>query len=158
MSLACHAWNSMLNGHFKESQPATSDKQREVALPDDNPDALKILLNISHLRFDLIPSILWYHVFLDVTVLTDKYDATRLIRPWASSWISGVQHLALKLGHEEWLWIAWELGQRHMFNKLTDYLVKTARLHKDGRCLTENHTILDLHQNLPPDILGMHIS
>ncbi|KAK8159838.1 hypothetical protein IWX90DRAFT_312450 [Phyllosticta citrichinensis] len=50
MSLACHAWNSMLNGHFKESQPATSDKQREVALPDDNPDALKILLNISHLR------------------------------------------------------------------------------------------------------------
>ncbi|KAK8159925.1 hypothetical protein BC567DRAFT_167590 [Phyllosticta citribraziliensis] len=151
----------MLNGHFKESQASPPGEQREVALPDDDPTALKILLDIAHLRFKLVPATLDFPVLLKVTVLTDKYDATRLIRPWATSWINAAQHLVVRPGYEEWLWIAWELGQRHTFNNLTNHLVRTARLEENGKCVTEKNRTLDpcgtTHQNLPPDIVGMHI-
>ncbi|KAK8207565.1 hypothetical protein IWZ01DRAFT_370805 [Phyllosticta capitalensis] len=156
MSLACDAWNTMLNGQFKEAQSTSGE--RKIDLPDDDPVALAILLNIAHLRFDLVPSPISFSLLLKVTVLTDKYDMTRVIRPWATSWIDGLgsQLSVTSPGYEEWLWIAWELGNKSKFECLTAHLVKTTRLGKDGKCTTQSGKILDpcgSFQHFPPDII-----
>lgn len=158
MSLACDAWNTMLNGQFIEAQSTSG--QRKIGLPEDDPRALAILLNIAHLRFDLVPSPISFSLLLKVTVLTDKYDMTRVIRPWATSWIDGLgsQLSVTSPGHEEWLWIAWELGNKSKFECLAAHLVKTTRLGKDGKCTTQSGKILDpcgSYQQFPPDIIGM---
>lgn len=159
MSMACVAWNSMLNGSFKEAQPTSGE--REVELPDDDPAALEVLLNIAHLRFDWVPSWLYFNVLLQVTVLTDKYDMTRLIRPWATSWFQTAQRLVsvTQSGYEEWLWIAWELGQTHTFETLATHLVKSVRVDNNGNCTTNTGKLLDpcrsTGQQFPPGIIGM---
>ncbi|KAK8188458.1 uncharacterized protein BKA78DRAFT_297987 [Phyllosticta capitalensis] len=161
MSMACTVWNSMLNGKFKEAQ--TTSGEREVELPDDDPTGLAILLRIAHLQFDLVPKELEFAVLLQITVLTDKYDMTRLILPWAPSW---VEKLANRIrwtapGYEEWLWIAWELGQRYKFENLALHLAITTQIHEDGRCMTKNGKILDPcggSQQFPPDIIGTNHS
>ncbi|KAK8223642.1 hypothetical protein HDK90DRAFT_97554 [Phyllosticta capitalensis] len=157
MSMACVAWNSMLNGSFKEAQPTSGE--REVELPDDDPAALEVLLNIAHLRFDWVPSWLYFNVLLQVTVLTDKYDMTRLIRPWATSWFQTAQRLVsvTQSGYEEWLWIAWELGQTHTFETLATHLVKSVRVDNNGNCTTNTGKLLDpcrsTGQQFPPGII-----
>ncbi|KAK7614887.1 hypothetical protein BKA81DRAFT_405238 [Phyllosticta paracitricarpa] len=71
MSMACDAWNSMLNGSFRESQPPPSGELREVELPNDDAAALKISLNIAHLHFDQIPSRL---EFLTLSLQSHRVD------------------------------------------------------------------------------------
>ncbi|KAK8232572.1 hypothetical protein HDK77DRAFT_498648 [Phyllosticta capitalensis] len=157
MSMACGAWNSMLNGPFKEAQSTSGDW--EIELPEDDPAALAVLLNIVHLRFDLVPDELGFALLLQITVLTDKYDITRLIRPWATSWFQAAQDIAstTKSGYEEWLWIAWELGQKNTFETLAAHLIQTVHVDADGRCLTKAGRLLDPcgspQQHFPPGII-----
>ncbi|KAL0257920.1 hypothetical protein SLS55_007088 [Diplodia seriata] len=79
MCLVCDAWKCLLSpdGSFKEAQP-TADGMREVDLPEDDGNALAILLNITHLRFDerQLP---FLNCWLALSVLTDKYGATKLV-------------------------------------------------------------------------------
>ncbi|KAK7521358.1 uncharacterized protein IWZ02DRAFT_482463 [Phyllosticta citriasiana] len=147
----------MLNGSFRESQPPPSGELREVELPDDDAAALKILLNIAHLHFDQIPSKLELLTLYKVTVLTDKYDATRLIRPWAQSWTDEYLNHAEDRGFEEWLWIAWELGMTEIFERTTHSLVTRTEISEHGTLVNIVGRILDPTGNsglqFPPDII-----
>ncbi|KAK8223667.1 hypothetical protein HDK90DRAFT_98885 [Phyllosticta capitalensis] len=182
MSMACDAWNAMLNGHFKESQPSGTG-QREIELLDDDPEALGILLSIVHLRFNSVPRSLEISLFQKITILTDKYDATHLLGPWCPDWLKSVPKfeksevpkkpnefekvyraweipkqpdVEAKPKFEDWLWIMWELGQEERFESLALGLVKTIRLGPDGECLTASGKTLDSSsdfQHIPPGIL-----
>ncbi|KAK8188459.1 hypothetical protein IWZ00DRAFT_576839 [Phyllosticta capitalensis] len=155
MSMACDPWNSMLNGQFKESQPSSSG-EREVELPDDHPNALAIPLHIAHLRFDLIPEQPTFSTLLNIAVLSDKYDATHILRPWATSWVNALSHTVEEPGYEEWLWVAWEFGQAKIFEDIATRLVRTINIGPDGKCQTPEGKILDpasSRQYLPPEII-----
>lgn len=145
MSFACDAWSKMLapNGGFKESQE--TDGKRHISM-EDNPDSLALLLRIAHLKFDKVPRTLSLDALYEVAVLTDKYFATSLVRPWIREWsnqlkqsdqlrwinqseavnnagyirsLSTWERLPLK-----WLWIAWEFGDEDLFGKLVQWLFK----------------------------------
>lgn len=126
MRLACDAWSRMLapDGYFKEAQP-TADGMKEVELPDDEGEALDILLNIAHLRFDKVPRTLDFQNLLDVAVLTDKYGITKLVEPWVHKWLENAKETFNIRSHEQWLWIAWEFGDAETFNQVCEHLVKT---------------------------------
>lgn len=156
LSLASEVWKAMFSGHFRESKR----RDEGVEFPDDEPEALATILSIAHLRFHEVPekSDMTFEQLLEITVLTDKYGATHLLRPWFQGWLEEAHQWLNKTGCEEWLWIAWELGQTKTFESLSHNLVKSTRLdHKDHLV---NKTGLVLHPNLselclPPDIMGM---
>ncbi|KAK8188430.1 uncharacterized protein BKA78DRAFT_345766 [Phyllosticta capitalensis] len=156
MSLASDVWKAMFNGHFREAQqPSGTNQQREVSFPDDDARALEILLNIAHMRYDLVPQKLSFSRLVQVTVATDKYGATKLLRPWYKAWMGDVIYLLTRPGHEEWLWIAWELGQTETFKTLVSHLVRVTWVDKDG-CLrnSENKVLYPCADSvrLPADI------
>ncbi|KAI0450809.1 hypothetical protein F5B21DRAFT_507792 [Xylaria acuta] len=81
--------NTLLYGGFAESRPSDASPAEDwvVALPDDNPKAMAIILNIIHSRFELVPrttNLISTEDLYQLTVLTDKYDLTGLLRLWAS--------------------------------------------------------------------------
>ncbi|KAF2136032.1 uncharacterized protein K452DRAFT_313517 [Aplosporella prunicola CBS 121167] len=97
-----------------------------------------------------------FRSLLDLLILTDKYGATKLVRPWIKTWIADVQHLLLEPAYEEWLWIAWEFGRLASFQELAVHLVKEVRVTANGRCVTQKGRILDPSGEscqLPPDII-----
>jgi hypothetical protein len=151
MSLISDPWNAMLGpeGAFSE---AKSGRSEPIPLPDDDLGALSIILNIAHLRFDKVPAHLEFNQLLRLAVLTDKYQATQIVRPWISTWIKGLEHLANKDGHEEWLWIAWEFGLSNSFERVAKRLVLQSRTNSDKQCLTSSGKVLD--KNMPPGIVG----
>lgn len=156
ISMACDAWYSMLNGGFKEAQQQSS-AVREVALPEDDTEALTVLLDIAHLRFDRVPLQLEFELLLKITVLTDKYAATRLVKPWAYRWIERCEYYAGCKA--QWLWVAWELGHVGIFADIVRTLVMTVSVGPEGECVNEDGSILDpksSSQHLPPDIIGEH--
>ncbi|CAJ2504631.1 Uu.00g120250.m01.CDS01 [Anthostomella pinea] len=138
LSRASRVWKSLLYAGFTESkQPCGNNGAAwTVDLPEDNPEALKTLLNIIHSRFEQLPKItdlISLEDLYQLTILTDKYDLTIVLRPWASTWLESIND-----SHDAWrsnqstrdfsdlerrLWIAWELGDPQLFEGVAKYMV-----------------------------------
>ncbi|KAI0483772.1 hypothetical protein F4859DRAFT_474091 [Xylaria cf. heliscus] len=147
LSRASPVWKKLLYGGFAESKPscASSASDWVVELPDDNPKAMATILNIIHSRFTSIPRItdlINLEDFYQLTVLTDKYDLTAILRPWAPVWMRSA-----KEKHESWgrnntgpvtsdlerlLWIAWEMGDINLFKNVSRDLVLNCSVDANG--------------------------
>ncbi|KAI1099475.1 hypothetical protein F4804DRAFT_82735 [Jackrogersella minutella] len=129
-------WRKMLYGEFaegKRAQPQDGKSEWIVKLPEDNSAAMSIILNIIHSRFDQVSG---YEDFVYTThlynlcVLTDKYDMTHILRPWARGWSRSTHAQCEKLGQSlrskfchERLWISWELGDHVTFDAMARALL-----------------------------------
>lgn len=172
VSRASSVWRAMLNGAFAESnRPAPdSNKKWTVELPDDDPEPMLIILNIIHNHFDKVPrgSEMGIDPLYDLSVLTDKYDLTHLLHPWAEQWTAPVRDsLAGRDIHrmqprsllERYLWVAWELGDLQLFNDVYISLVFNTRI-SGGHLMTNLRTRLFSNGILePPTVSGkcLHI-
>ncbi|KAK1978641.1 hypothetical protein LZ30DRAFT_598687 [Colletotrichum cereale] len=111
---------AMLFGGFSESRPEQAGGEWSVDLPEDSTQAMEIVLNIVHGHFHLVPEKLPLMRLYDVLTITEKYDMTVIIRPWARSWMQAVKH---QTDNAHLLCVAWELGDAEvfetMFNKMT---------------------------------------
>ncbi|KAL3297544.1 nuclear pore protein-like protein [Colletotrichum asianum] len=118
----------MLFGKFAESRPTVG--QWVVDLPDDDNEAMEIFLGMVHSRFEMVPNTLSIAKLYALLTLTNKYDATALVRPWARSWID-----AVKKG-ETWdyrlLGIAWEVGDDYLFREMVWLMVWNSVVGSDG--------------------------
>ncbi|KAI0016179.1 hypothetical protein F4780DRAFT_760581 [Xylariomycetidae sp. FL0641] len=118
-----------------------------VELPEDNPDAMERLLKILHCQFDAIPFDYMPEAELyELTVLTDKYDLTRILRPWARAWCRAVNERAVTAGFApnagrttnqaqqegQRIWILWELGDTAALEKMTKDILLKFRVPPDG--------------------------
>jgi hypothetical protein len=155
MSLISDPFKAMLSpdGAFSEAQPGNNEP---IPLPEDNLNALIILLWIAHLRFNKVPARLEFKELVAVAVLTDKYQATRMVSPWLSGWVENLRNTVCKDGYEEWLWIAWEFGLADIFEDVADKLFWESRTNANGDCVTASGKILA--ENMPPEIIGNYVS
>ncbi|KAI5919548.1 hypothetical protein F4810DRAFT_686660 [Camillea tinctor] len=123
MSRASPVWKKLLYGGFAESkQPCESGKAEWlVELPEDNPRAMTTILNIIHSRFKYLPRVsesIGVNDLYELTVLTDKYDLTTILRPWATNWMEAMHKIRDSWSSPPFLitdlwrhiWIAWEMG------------------------------------------------
>ncbi|KAL0257922.1 hypothetical protein SLS55_007090 [Diplodia seriata] len=159
MSFLCSPWKRMLAGDFKEAQADLSG-MKEISLPEDDPRALSILLNIAHLRFDNLPKgIMSFEAFRDLIVLSNKYCATVILKPWLSTWgqvIPGSYYFDYTCGREELLFIYWELGEEEEMEKLARELTWDIGINKDGQFVNKKGKVLipeDSYCYYPPGFL-----
>ncbi|KAF6235845.1 hypothetical protein HO173_006040 [Letharia columbiana] len=132
MCLASPVWRAMFDpqGHWARHSSGV------FSFPDDDSDALLIILQIAHLQFsDLPDALLIYEHLLQLAVLCDKYNTVRLVRPWISKWQAPLQAQAEECrqsggegyeGYETWLFIAWTFGDEAVFRKISRSLVLTS--------------------------------
>lgn len=64
----------MLFGVWAESKQSNEGKDWVVSLPADSSSALRIILAIIHVRFEIVPEKVEVAMFSDILVFTDKYD------------------------------------------------------------------------------------
>ncbi|OMP84904.1 hypothetical protein BK809_0000656 [Diplodia seriata] len=155
MSLVCDSWDRMLNpnGPFRE---ATQDGP--ISLPDDDWKGFEILMNIAHLHFKRVPRRINFQLLLSIAVLTEKYGATKIVRPWSREWLKYNKKVVDKPGHEEWLWIAWAFGQDQIFERLAKKLVLEVGAIPVGRLTNSAGVVLDANDtgpHFPPGIFGI---
>lgn len=85
---ASKVFDRMLFGPFIESNQTTD---WTVELPEDNPEALAVILHAAHCNFECIPVLKLSEIY-DVMVLADKYAMLGSLRPCAIVWASRADH------------------------------------------------------------------
>ncbi|KAH9240210.1 hypothetical protein K456DRAFT_1930656 [Colletotrichum gloeosporioides 23] len=121
----------MLYGSFAESKPS-DDAKWVVRLPEDGARAMAIFLSIIHGKFHVTPETLSVQDLYDLLTLTEKYDATALLRPYAHRWIDAV---GSQTDDPYLLCVAWELGHIELFEKMMVTITRDCTVHEDGTLL-----------------------
>jgi hypothetical protein len=136
----------MLYGNFMEAKKPDHGEWT-VSLPADNATAMSLFLRISHGQFDHIPRTISIDDLYDLTVLSNYYDATRMLEPWVGRWMSSMEdnEKRTKESMAKCLGIAWEFG-------FHDFFVGTTR-----RMLMESDGSDDPDLQMVPDIVGMYL-
>lgn len=114
LSRSSVVFKRMLYGPFLESRPMDGSEWI-VELPDDDAAAMAVLLSIIHGLFHLTPKTLPLKELYNLLTVTEKYDATDRLRPWAASWLKAVKD------QQEGPWllgVAWELGAIDLFQRM----------------------------------------
>lgn len=126
----------MLYGGFAEAKHRKMDPNWTVELPEDDSEALIMVLHILHGHFTAIPDAVSRDELYQITILTDKYDMTEVLKPWAQKWVEPFlceKSIPAKKGDEVLLWIAWELGHRTLYMEILVWLIEHCILDKDDR-------------------------
>ncbi|KAM7193934.1 hypothetical protein V8F20_008204, partial [Naviculisporaceae sp. PSN 640] len=124
LSRASPVFRVMLTGSFCESRQNFQDGTPWIVrLPEDNWRATHILLCIIHGKLADLPADLPIQTLYNLLVVTDKYDMTKFIIPWAKSWVPKKYHVhhstyrVCGLTYLLWITVAWELGHRELFER-----------------------------------------
>ncbi|KAK2040183.1 hypothetical protein LZ31DRAFT_587318 [Colletotrichum somersetense] len=151
-------WKKMLFGPFKESKPAFGTWL--VHLPDDDPDALEIVLNIIHANFPLVPAEPGLAELYEIFQMANKYDMVPALKPWANAWLDVAEGCAATAATDgesiaALTYVAWELGQVELHRKMMKELLLYSSIDKDGRMVTADGVVLDDFDPIgPPGVLG----
>ncbi len=80
--------NAMLRLNFEEGQQLAKTGSAEIALPEDNAEAIETIFNVIHGRNDKVRETLTPDELLQIAIASDKYDCfvslTFAIRVWLS--------------------------------------------------------------------------
>ena len=66
----------------------STDVVWKTRLPEDNPEAVHVLLNILHGCFNRVPSLMTIDLLFEITVVTEKYDMVGVLGPYAQEWLA----------------------------------------------------------------------
>ncbi|KAL0940476.1 nuclear pore protein-like protein [Colletotrichum truncatum] len=129
LSRASTVFRKMLYGGFAESGHSDVDHGWTVDLPEDRQEPLELMLHIVHGAFDMVPEKLELTELYTFLVVTEKYDATAITRPWAKGWVEAVKS---SLQNPLLLGVAYELGDYQTFNAMVMKIATECHLDNDG--------------------------
>lgn len=140
LSQASPVWRAMFEpGRWKEAFTKT------VLLPEDDGEALLILLQICHGRFEDIPEVLSAATLHEIAILCDKYDCITLTRPWLKKWLIGwTQQLDITARYKaNDLCIAWQFGLSQAFADIEWRLCNDSQMNDDDELWHPVHGLFD---------------
>jgi hypothetical protein len=159
MARASKVWDDILFGSSAEAQPKPCDGNPwVVSLPYDSISAMIILLRIVHGHFRYVPHELSLDDLFEIAILTDKYKLTDILSPWVNGWLAPsrsnmlatMDTLPCDPNIMEWtkkkLWIAWEFGDRTLFE------LTCKKIMKDW--VTDEHGSLSARTHVPRGFFG----
>ena len=79
----------------------------ELCLPDDNPHALLVLLNIAHLQLRNVPEILDLKTLTEISLLVDKYELAEATRFFSDLWLDRINFERNSYKPRELLQLVW---------------------------------------------------
>ena len=133
LRLSSPVFKTMLdpNSPFVEGQSLAGGgggEPAKITLPEDDPDALEIILNIIHHRGNLIPKKLKSSMMYEVAVLGDKYDMVGCLQGWGLLWLGNwlnKKKSVEKLGKKarNILVVAWAFKDEEMIENVTKWLI-----------------------------------
>ena len=147
MCLASPVWRAMLDpkSHFREAE------RQEVEFPDDNLDALLIVLRVAHLKFREVPISVSFDGLVSLAVVCDKYNTVGVVRHWLPQWLGPWYKESCSPGYEEWLSIVWTTGDSATFRTTTKHLIESCSIDNAGRLC---HGGKPFAVSIVPDIIG----
>lgn len=103
MKLFCEPWKAMLNS----KSGFTEWIDGAITFHGDNAEVLSTPLRIAHLQFDEVPETICIDDLLEIAILTDKYQAKKMIRSFPSACAEPlVSGAVIDNSYHNFLWMA----------------------------------------------------
>lgn len=130
---ASFVWTAKLRPLQDENDNELRHSVKQVDCAEDNAEALLIVLNICHLKFDKIPERLSYEQLLQIALLCEKYKCVGTVKMWLTeqAWLHDVQRDALDPECAEWVQIAKVFGLKEIFEQIIRREAKNIDLQDD---------------------------
>lgn len=128
MTLASPVFKSMLEARFAEGQQLRIEGALKLALPDDDPKALLLLLNILYHRWANISKKLSLQMLVEVATLVDKYNLSYLPPMLVEVWFqSQPESMPLKLDQNllDLIFVSFVFRQSGLFRQATHVAIAT---------------------------------
>ena len=119
LSLASDVFRAMLSGNFKEGAALKSTGIVDIPLPDDDPFAITILLNVIHGRSSRIPLRVSLERLTQIAILVDKYRTEESIEIMAHVWTENLRSefpLSFNISMRRWIFVSWALKRGIFFS------------------------------------------
>ncbi|KAK5938082.1 hypothetical protein PMZ80_009671 [Knufia obscura] len=81
-------FNTLLGGNFAEGQNLSSDKPKEIPLPEDDPETIRWICQVAHLKNGGLPSRLDKEQMCMMVEAIDKYDLRETMAPVMNEWLN----------------------------------------------------------------------
>ena len=131
LTLASPIFKTILQPKFKEGLQLHSHGYTELPLPDDNPAALLILLNLIHGQFRKVPRKIDLWMLTELAVLVDKYKLLETAEMLLDYWLQHLKYtIPLVLNNDllPWIYILRVFRKPDIFEKVT----RVAQLESEG--------------------------
>jgi hypothetical protein len=131
MKLASPVFKAMLReDYFKEGLELGSTGTAEISLPDDDPDAFAILLNIIHGRTRQVPRDMDLDLLSRISTLVDKYQLHEVVEIMSDRWIALLESDIPEEFTDDlqaWLSISWVFEKPRIFREVTKIAERRGR-------------------------------
>lgn len=152
LMLASRVFGAMLDdSKFREGATLHAEGSVEIELPDDDPDAFAIVLDIIHNRTREVPRKVTLHTLTQIAILVNKYEMLVAVEVFSDMWIRRLSKRGLPDNYtfwcEEvlsWLFISWVFEKPKIFKPMTKAIVQQAKL-----------TVLPTDLPIPHTLQGM---
>ncbi|MCJ1399231.1 hypothetical protein MMC11_002433 [Xylographa trunciseda] len=131
LTLASRVFNSMLKPGFLEGDKLRTQGCADLRLPEDNPAALLILLNLIHGRFKQVPLKVDLCMLTELAILVDKYELLEITDIVLKSWLEDLEKSIKQEFNDDLLplmCISYVFRKPDIFRQVT----RTAQMEGDG--------------------------
>lgn len=157
LMLASPVFAAMLDRNkFKEGVTLHSEGSVEIELPDDDPDAFVILLDVIHGHTRKVARKTTLFMLNQIAVLVNKYHMVEVIEVFSNMWIRRLSKRGLPDRYDgyrqevmSWLFISWVFEKPKIFRPMTMVMIQRA-----PHTLLENG--LEFDPPIPDTLLGKY--
>ncbi|KAM5439740.1 hypothetical protein MferCBS31731_004150 [Microsporum ferrugineum] len=128
--LASAVFRAMLQHGFGESRVLRAAGSVKISLPDDDPDAFLIILNIIHGHLRQVPLEVDLQTFTQLAILVDKYELHERIEVFAGFWFDNLKPAIPECYTDEvpfWTCICWVFNKPEEFKRVTRLVLRQGR-------------------------------
>lgn len=167
LQLASPAWAAMLDPKVAWAE----SNKGEIELPDDDANAMLVVLRLAHLKFPPAGFTLTNRLLYNLAVLCDKYDLVSLVQPFVETWArvrstSSTSQLAVDIPIPsppkrkrrevmEQLFIDWTFHRYDEFVEHAHSLILEAANNEKGQIVDSEGEVSYSHTPLPRQITGI---
>jgi hypothetical protein len=133
---ASPAWRDMLSGPRKEAK--LENGSLIIDLPKDSPKHLRVLLDIVHANFEVVPKEPTVDDIAGILAIAEKYGLISRLQLWSDGWASVIRAnlhqqssycpLFCTVKHIQIASAAWRLGCDDVFAQQTRYFVFNSKM------------------------------
>ncbi|CAI6260075.1 unnamed protein product [Periconia digitata] len=140
-------WEAMFSGDWNASEKS------EIEFPDDDVEAMLLVLRIAHLKFKDLPGkqALPLGQLLQLTLVTEKYDVVHIVRPFLEmfEWASIDKYVEHRSPF--WLLVTWTFGYSESFAAFAIALIRLIEITEGGSIEVAGVVLLEKY--MPPGIV-----
>ena len=123
LTTASPVFKAMLSGTFKEGRTLRDAGSLELPLPDDDPEALVILLNVIHGRSRKVPRRIDLPMLTKLAILVDCYQLHEVVDVYSELWVTCVPEARQPQELFQYLCVCWVFRNSEGFAKITKRII-----------------------------------